>query len=257
MRILCGTILAAAMVAFAGNPLLDWIDGHTEPREFTGANGSVFRYRVAEKAAPEGGKVPLVLFMHGAGERGDDNKRQLNYSAYEIVKWLDAHEAGFRFIAGQVPDGKQWVDVPWGAKRHDMPEEPSVTMALQLELLDAFLADPLIDTNRIYATGLSMGGYGTWDIICRRPDVFAAAIPICGGCDLAQAPRIAHIPVWAFHGSNDNVVPVCRSRGIMSALWAAGSNAHYREYPDWGHGVWSATYCDKAVLAWLFKQKRH
>ena len=71
------------MVAFAGNPLLDWIDGHTEPREFTGANGGVFRYRVAEKAAPEGGKVPLVLFMHGAGERGDDNKRQLNYSAYE------------------------------------------------------------------------------------------------------------------------------------------------------------------------------
>jgi predicted peptidase len=129
-------------------------------------------------------------------------------------------------------------------------------MALLLEMLDVQLADPAIDLKRIYVTGISMGGYGTWDLISRRPDVFAAALPICGGGDVAQAAKIAKIPLWTFHGSADGAVPVCRSRNMVSALWANGSNAHYREYPDAGHAVWVETYKDKRVLAWFFKQKK-
>jgi predicted peptidase len=129
-------------------------------------------------------------------------------------------------------------------------------MGLLLALLDRRLAGGAADCRRVYVTGISMGGYGTWDILCRRPGLFAAGLPICGGGDVAQAKTIARIPVWAFHGSADTAVPVCRSRAMMSALWKEGSNAHYREYPDAGHNVWTATYADKNVLGWFFRQRR-
>ena len=228
----------------------------TEAKEFTGKDGKVFRYRIAEKASSDGSKIPLVIFLHGAGERGTNNQAQLVHGVGDLVRWMDQHEKGYRLIAGQVPFGKRWVEVNWGAKSHAMPENPSETMVLLLEMLDVQLADPTIDLKRIYVTGISMGGYGTWDLISRRPDVFAAALPICGGGDVAQAAKIAKIPLWTFHGSADGAVPVCRSRNMVSALWANGSNAHYREYPNAGHAVWIETYKDKRVLYWFFKQKK-
>ena len=228
----------------------------TEAREFTGAGGKVFRYRWAEKLPTDGSKVPLVLFLHGAGERGIDNTAQLKHGVGEILDWLDKHEKGYRLVAGQVPNGKRWVEVDWNSKSHVMPAEPSETMSLEIELLDKLLADSTTDTSRVYVTGISMGGYGTWDLACRRPEVFAAAMPICGGGDSAQAAKIAALPIWTFHGSADGAVPVSRSRNMVSALWAVGSNAHYREYPDAGHGVWTRTYRDNEVLGWFFKQKK-
>ena len=228
----------------------------TEAKEFTGADGGVMRYRIAEKLPEDGEKIPLVVFMHGAGERGTDNAAQLKHGVGDIIDWLERHEKGYRLIAAQVPPGERWVAVDRTAKSHIMPEKPSETMSLMLEFLDLQLADPAVDTSRIYVTGISMGGYGTWDIVCRRPDVFAAAMPVCGGGDVEQAAKIASIPVWAFHGSADRTVRVCRSRNMVSALWAAGSDAHYREYPDAGHDVWTRTYRDAEVLAWFFRQKK-
>lgn len=249
------TILATLPAAIALSAL-GAVDDRTEARTFTGASGMVFRYRWAEKTPADGGPVPLVFFLHGAGERGDDNKAQLKHGVADIVAWLDAHEAGFKFVAGQVPAGKRWVEVDWAAASHSMPAEPSETMGLLLEFMDTLLADPATDTNRVYATGISMGGFGTWDLISRRPEVFAAALPICGGADVAQASRIASIPIWTFHGSKDASVPVIRSRSIMAALWAAGSDAHYREYPDAPHDVWTRTYRDPEALSWFFAQKK-
>ena len=229
---------------------------HTSAKEFVGKDGKVLRYRIAEKKSVDGSPVPLVLFLHGAGERGVDNSRQLVHGVADLVRWLERSEKGYRLIAGQVPCGKRWVEVNWGDTSHSMPETPSETMGLLLEMLDVQLADSAIDRDRIYVTGISMGGYGTWDLICRRPEVFAAALPICGGGDTAMAAKIAKVPVWTFHGSADGAVPVSRSRDMVSALWANGSNAHYREYPDAGHGVWGETYRDKAVLGWFFRQKK-
>lgn len=249
------TLIATLPAAFALTAL-GGIEDRTEARTFTGASGTVFLYRWAEKVPADGSKVPLVFFFHGAGERGDNNVSQLHHGVADIVAWLDANEAGFKFVAGQVPVGKRWVEVDWGAAAHTMPVEPSETMGLALELLDTLLADPTTDTNRVYATGISMGGYGTWDIICRRPEVFAAALPICGGADLAQAPRIASMPIWTFHGSKDTSVPVSRSRSMMSALWAAGSDAHYWEHPDAPHNVWTRTYQNGEVLTWFFAQTK-
>lgn len=232
------------------------IEQRTEAREFTPASGAVFRYRWAEKTPSGGGDVPLVLFLHGAGERGDDNKSQLRHGVADIVAWLDANEEGFKFVAGQVPAGKRWVEVDWGKTSHTMPEEPSETMASLIELADSLVAAGGIDTNRIYATGISMGGYGTWDIASRRPEMFAAVMPICGGADVAQAQKLAALPIWTFHGSKDPTVPVVRSRSILIALWQAGSDAHYREYPDAVHDVWTRTYRDSEVLEWFFAQNK-
>lgn len=244
-------VVSAAFVVFAAS-----VEQRTEARTFVGNDGTVFRYRWAEKVAPEGEKVPLVFFLHGAGERGTNNVAQLHHGVGELVNWLDKHEKGFRLVAGQVPNGKRWVEVDWSAKGHAMPAQPSETMGLALQLLDQQLADPAVDASRVYVTGISMGGYGTWDMVCRRPETFAAALPICGGGDVTQAPKIAALPSWTFHGSKDGAVPVSRSRNMVSALWAAGSNAHYREYPDMPHNVWTRTYRDDEVLKWFFSQRR-
>lgn len=256
------TVMAAAGFCSAadeakpkGNQMRD-IKSVTEAKEFVGANGKVFRYRWAEKTPEDDSKVPLVIFLHGAGERGTNNVAQLVHGVGELVRWMDAHEKGYRLVAGQVPNGQRWVEVDWGAKRHDMPAEPSETMALLMEFMDKQLADPSVDTARVYVTGISMGGYGTWDLVSRRPEVFAAALPICGGGDTAQAQKIAKVPIWIFHGSSDGAVPVCRSRSMAAALWEAGSNAHYREYPDAGHNVWTRTYGDETVLRWFFQQRK-
>lgn len=252
-------VAGLALGAFAAKPAKTKPVRHspqTEAREFTGSNGKVFRYRWGEKKAPEGVKVPVVIFLHGAGERGTNNVSQLVHGVKPLLKWLDSHEKGYKLFAGQVPGGQRWVEVHWGAKNHTMPEQPSETMANALELLDNILKMPDVDHDRVYVTGISMGGFGTWDMIARRPELFAAALPICGGGDPATAPRIAHIPIWTFHGSSDAAVRVSRSRDMMSALWAAGSNAHYREYPDTGHGIWGWVYNDKDVLKWFFRQNR-
>lgn len=251
-----GFLLSVALtVVCAYGETLESLKSRAQALEFTGANGKVLKYRLVEKTPANGSKVPLIFFFHGAGQRGDDNTAQLN-NLPDIVTWLDANESGFKLVAGQVPSGKLWVDVKWDSLAHTMSPEPSESMGLALELLDAFLEDSAVDTNRVYATGLSMGGYGTWDIISRRPEVFAAAVPICGGADVAQATKLTSMPIWAFHGSKDGSVPVFRSRSMMSALWNAGADAHYWEYPDAPHDVWSRTYRNNDVLKWLFSQEK-
>lgn len=251
-----GFLLSVALaVVCANGETLESLKSRAQALEFTGANGRVLKYRLVEKMPSNGSKVPLLFFFHGAGQRGSDNTAQLG-NLPDIVTWLDANEAGFKVVAGQVPSGKLWVDVNWNSLAHTMLPEPSESMGLALELLDTFLEDPAVDTNRVYATGLSMGGYGTWDAISRRPGVFAAAIPICGGADVAQAPNLTGVAIWAFHGSKDGSVPVFRSRSMMSALWNAGADAHYWEYPDAPHDVWSRTYRNADVLKWFFAQTK-
>lgn len=251
-----GFLLSVALaVVCANGETLESLKSRAQALEFTGANGKMLKYRLVEKTPSNGSKVPLLFFFHGAGQRGDDNTAQLG-NLPDIVTWLDANEAGFKVVAGQVPSGKLWVDVNWNSLAHTMLPEPSESMGLALELLDTFLEDPAVDTNRVYATGLSMGGYGTWDAISRRPEVFAAAIPICGGADVAQAPNLTGVAIWAFHGSKDGSVPVFRSRSMMSALWNAGADAHYWEYPDAPHDVWSRTYRNSDVLKWFFAQTK-
>jgi predicted peptidase len=137
-----------------------------------------------------------------------------------------------------------------------MPKDMSFPMRLLFALLPGIEKEFGIDPSRRYIMGLSMGGYGTWDALCRRPDYFAAAVPICGGADEEQAERIAGIPVWVFHGALDQTVPTIRSRNIVAALKKAGGNPIYSECAGVNHASWKNALAEPDLLKWLFNQKR-
>ena len=210
--------------------------------------------------SPEGvdnaSRMPLVVFLHGAGERGHDNERQLLHGARDLLRYSIERQEPMIIVAPQVPLDERWVDVVWDERVHRMPEHPSESMGLLMGLLTELMLDSRVDPNRVYLTGLSMGGFGTWDLIARWPDTFAAALPVCGGGDTDSAVRIKDIPIWAFHGSDDAVVIPERSRDMIQALQRVGSNARYTEYPGVGHDSWTETYQNFEVLDWFFSQRR-
>ncbi|HMF14489.1 MAG TPA: prolyl oligopeptidase family serine peptidase [Gemmataceae bacterium] len=198
-------------------------------------------------------KYPLVLFLHGAGECGTDNKAQLKNSVVEFTKAENRKKHPCFLAVPQCPSTR----VGWSDFRSKTPgKQPSDAARLALEIVAALQKEFSIDANRLYITGLSMGGYGTWDIITRHPDSFAAAVPVCGGGDSSQAEKIAKIPIWAFHGGKDPVVPPARSKEMIEAIKKAGGEAKYTEYPDVGHNSWVKAYQDTDMMAWLFAQKR-
>ena len=159
-------------------------------------------------------------------------------------------------IVPQSPQNQQWVDIPWDTNSHIMPKEPSQPMRLVIGLMKDVISKQPVDEKRIYVTGLSMGGFGTWDILQRMPNIFAAAIPVCGGGDTMLAGMIKDIPIWAFHGDKDPIVKTIRSRDMIAAIKKAGGKPQYTEYKDVEHNSWTQTYADKNVLRWLFTQKK-
>ncbi len=229
----------------------------TTPEIYTSPTGEtlLFRRYLPAGIAP-GRKLPIVLFFHGAGERGTNNTSQLVHGIASLIQYGGISNDPAILIVPQCPAGRQWVDTPWSLPRHTMPETPSAPMRLALELFGQQCATLPVDPQRIYVTGISMGGYGTWDAIQRYPARFAAALIVCGGGDTAESPRLRHLPIWIFHGEMDGAVPVCRGRDMYAALQALGAPVQYREYPGQGHGVWGVTYADKSVLAWFFAQRK-
>lgn len=225
----------------------------------TGKDGATLPYRLLTPEKIEAGKrYPVVIFLHGAGERGNDNQKQLKHGAGLFAKPEVRQKFPCYVIAPQCPDGKKWCEVDWGdPKPHQTPAQPSVPMSLLLELIDEFRQRPSVDQARLYVTGLSMGGFGTWDLISRRPTQFAAAVPICGGGDVAAATVLAKMPIWIFHGANDTVVKTVRSQLMDEALKKAGSTlVKYTEYPGVGHDAWNPAYKESELLPWLFGQRR-
>lgn len=226
-----------------------------------GKNNHVLPYRFhAPNNIEKGKKYPLVLFMHGAGERGFDNRLQFmrftttpfweKYACYILAPQCPAKP-----VNG--PDGEAvWVQTNFGATLHTMKPQPSWPLGLSMELLDKIIKENNVDLDRIYITGLSMGGFATWEILQREGNKFAAAMPVCGGADMAFAPKFSKIPIWVFHGDADNTVPVSRSRDIVKAIKTNGGNPIYTEFPGIGHGAWAVTYNDQKVWDWLFTQHK-
>lgn len=215
-------------------------------------------YRLLAPAGRKAGaRYPLVLFLHGAGERGTDNLVQLAY----LPAWLaePANREAFPcfVLAPQCRPEMKWADVDWSAGKSS-PQKPAPTLDMlgAIAALEETLQTAPVDPERVYLTGLSMGGYGTWDLAARMPERFAAILPICGGGDEATAGKIASLPVWCFHGDADGAVPVERSRAMIAALRAAGGDPRYSELPGVGHDSWTPAYRDPAVLEWLFSQRR-
>ncbi len=204
--------------------------------------------------------APVVLFLHGAGERGTDNVQQLKHFPVKMAQ--PGWRARWRcfLIAPQCEPGKQWVDAPWGDKQpKPMASEPSETMQVAIAALEKVKSEHRaeIDPARIYITGLSMGGYGTWELAMRHPDWFAAAAPICGGGDESKAALLGTLPVWTFHGDKDTVVWTERSERMVAAVNKAGGNARLTLLPGVAHDAWNGAFEPKSgLLDWLFAQKK-
>ncbi len=221
------------------------------------ADGDTLPYRFLEPVRPKTGReYPLILFLHGAGERGNDNEKQLTHGTYIFQKPENVKDFPCFVLAPQCPEGEQWVNADWNTRNFQMPKEPSKPLKMVLELLFELQNEYPVNTHQIYVTGLSMGGFGTWDIITRQPDLFAAAVPVCGGGDPSTASHIAHIPTWIFHSADDSVIPVELSRKMADALENAGALVRYTEYKDAGHGAWKPAYENDELLPWLFSQSR-
>lgn len=257
VRTFCFSLFSTAILLQAASLSMaaDFHDLY-DSREFKAGNASL-RYRLMkpENVAP-GKQYPLVIFFHGAGERGNDNTKQLVHGMADFASEANRRQYPCFVVAPQCPDGQQWVDTPWTLDAHTMPEKPAPAMQLSFDLIGELQRELPLDPARIYVTGLSMGGFGAWDAIQRKPQLFAAAAPVCGGGDTALAKSIASIPLWAFHGGQDTVVKPRRSRDMIEAIKAAGGSPRYTEYPGVGHNSWVATYRDPDFYAWLFKQHK-
>jgi predicted peptidase len=229
---------------------------HTLERE-----GRVLPYRLHRPAQLYPGiKYPLVLFFHGAGERGADNRGQLLRFASTTPFW---EKYPCFVLAPQCPapagaDAGEcvWVQTNFSASSHTMKQTSPWPLRLARELLERTLAENPVDLDRIYITGLSMGAFATWDLLQRDGGKFAAAMPVCGGADLSFAPKLSKIPVWLFHGDADPTVPVCRSRDMIAALKAAGGSPRYTEYPGVGHDAWGPAFSTAEAWDWLFSHRR-
>ncbi|HYR57880.1 MAG TPA: GDSL-type esterase/lipase family protein [Chthoniobacteraceae bacterium] len=227
-----------------------------EARTFTGADGAALGYRLLPPQNYDAKtKYPLVLFLHGAGERGTDNAAQLKHGAPLFAKPEVRGQYPCFVVAPQCPPEKKWVDIDWNS---DTPKQPEInaTMSLVLGALDAVQKEFSVDPDRLYVTGLSMGGYGTWDFITRFPEKWAAAAPVCGGGDKELVIRAKSVPIWAFHGLEDKTVKPERSRELIDAIVAAGGKPLLSEYPYLAHDSWTTAYGEPELLPWLFAQKR-
>lgn len=259
VAVLCSVAIAGARPATAAEA---W-QALYEAKTYKNAAGGALPYRLMkpEKIEP-GTSYPIVLFLHGGGQSGTDNVNQLALGAFEFAKPEIRRKHPCFVLAPQCPPGRYWVELDWRAEEAEtlpappMTEKPSTPQALALELLDKLLAELPVDKKRIYVTGLSSGGYGSWDAIQRRPDLFAAAIPICGGGDPAQAAKLKNVAIWAFHGDQDRIVPLGRTKIMVEAVRQAGGNPKVTVYPGAGHDAWSATYANPRVLDWLFEQRK-
>jgi predicted peptidase len=204
-----------------------------------------------------GVRYPLVLFLHGAGERGSDNVSQLKY----LPAWLAASECREKYpcfvLAPQCRAEQRWSAFNWSDKKSSpLADAPTTDLSGAIAALREVLGSEPIDPDRVYLTGLSMGGYGSWELAARMPDRFAAVVPICGGGDESQAAKLTHLPIWCFHGDADKVVPVERSRTMVAAIRTAGGEPKYTELPGVGHDSWTYAYRESGLLDWLFAQRR-
>jgi len=204
-----------------------------------------------------GNPCGLLLFLHGAGERGTDNQAQLKNDA---LAWTARQaQAGNPTVVvyPQCPGNAQWVDAPWSEGSYSVAKTAiSKPMEAVMSLLAALQQEFPIDPKRLLVTGPSMGGYGTFDIIARNPDMFAGALSLCGGGDPSQGQALRNLPIWIFHGDSDPAVPVRGSRQMVRALRDAGGAPNYTEVASGGHNMWNIAYQDLKVLRWLLAQKK-
>jgi predicted peptidase len=221
-------------------------------------NGLFYRhFKPTEGSA----KLPLFLFLHGVGECGTDNESQLWYPFFNDETSIFSQSSREKFpchiIAPQAQDENRWVDMrDWGQSDLMLAKESTKSLNAVGELTRHFIENAEIDATRVYITGLSMGAFGVYELLIRNPDLFAAAVAICGGTDLKAVAAIRNVPLRVYHGNRDKVVPVDRSRSISDVLSPLNVDFEYVELDQVGHNAWEYAFRDETLLPWLFNQHR-
>lgn len=238
-----------------------------QKKEYTYAADKILPYRIlypeSYDKSVKGKKYPLILFLHGGGERGSDNEKQLMHGAALFAEKNNRINFPAIVVAPQCPADKYWatstIDRTTSPLKieFDYTKEPNWNLIAANELIKKLAKEERVDPSRIYVTGLSMGGMGTYESIYRYPDLYAAALPICGGGDLKlYDKRVNKTPFWIFHGDADVVVDVNLSRKMNEKLKSLGAVVKYTEYPGVNHNSWDNAFADPEYLKWMMTQKR-
>jgi predicted peptidase len=200
-------------------------------------------------------QYPVHLFLHGAGERGNDNVSQLVHGGKLFLKKENREEYNSWVIFPQAPKN-DW----WGYKepyKFDYNVKESKAMSLVVKLMDDFIERKDVDTNRVYLSGLSMGGMGTFVILNLRPDMFAAATPICGDGDPSLVSNYSKkVPIWIFHGSDDTVVSPKKSLKMAKAIIENGGSPKMTFYENVGHDSWNNAFAEKEFINWIHSKSK-
>lgn len=229
-------------------------------KQFTARDGYQLNYRVLYPLnySPDQ-KYPVILFLHGAGERGSDNEAQLVHGGDMFALYANQSKFPAIVIAPQCPQDLSWSvynrpEKPGDKRFYPLAPPATKPMAAVKELLDSYIDQGIVDTKRIYATGLSMGGMGTFDIVTRYPNMFAAATPICGGANLDRLSNFKGKTAFSiYHGAADSVVDVQYSRDANEALKKANADVRYKEYPGVDHNSWNNAFAEPDYLSWMWQ----
>jgi predicted peptidase len=252
------------------------LDSVLQKKTFSASNGMQMPYRIfLPPGYNESKRYPLLVYLHGRGERGSDNRAKMfdGSGLFRGANSIISPNGQARFasvvIVPQCSDKS--VDQEWAHWVGNSPEQPfaglgedgsyrqhpqpSESGAAALELIDSIIGNYAVDTARVYLTGISMGGFGAWDFATRRPDLFAAVVPMAGYSDPATAQRIKTIPVWVFHGDRDEYNPVEGSRNMVKVLRSLGAEVKYTEYPGLNHGqTFKEAWKNQDLLPWIFSK---
>jgi predicted peptidase len=258
------TACRALRIALTGSLLLSWLPARADEktgfinRVHKDADGTEAKYVVFVPHTYRGDRpYPLILFLHGAGEWGTDGQKQLTVGLGPAVR---KREKTFPFLVIFPQSQKK----TWPINTQDRRQvadilstwsDDSAQGRRALAMLAEIVKDYRVDPERIYLTGVSMGGFGTWSLATSHPDQWAAIAPICGGGAPHAAGKIARLPCWCFHGDADNAVPVDRSREMMKSLWEAGGHPNYTEYAGVGHNSWDKAYGTPDLYDWFLKHR--
>jgi len=235
-------------------------------KEVFDQQGQVLPYRILYPVSfNRTQKYPVIIFLHGAFEKGNDNESQLEIGGRYFLADSNRRRFPAVVVFPQCPVNDLWayfdteLDSLGRVKRAIFPfrKEPTAVSFLLKQLLDSLRTLPFVDTNRIYIGGLSQGGMGVFDMVARYPQIFAAAFPICGAGKTATANRFAkQTAMWIFHGADDDVVPVYFSRQFYHKLKRLGADVRYSEYPGVKHNSWVNAFREPDLLSWLFAKSK-
>lgn len=255
--------LIAAFVIYTSVPIKAQDTSLYSSKTFV-KGADTLKYRVLmPKGFNPAKKYPVLVFLHGAGERGNDNKAQLTHGGKMFLQ--DEVRSNFPAVVifPQCPADSYWsnveIETENTGRRFNFKKggQPTPAMKSVIGLVNELRSESFADKSRFYLAGLSMGGMGTFELLSRKPKIFAAAMPICGGGNTESVKKYAkRVKLWIFHGAKDNVVTPDNSDRMVAALKTAGADVKYTLYPDAEHDSWNNAFAEPDFLSWLFSNKK-